>query len=1237
MASPPKDIEVAALGRPFALGTLYDCRTDALIPGVTLWDHDEKNRPRPESRPQPSTEFNITASDSIEEKSNSLTVSGSLKLSILGGLVNVAGSAKYFQDTKKSHKQERLTLHYKTTTRYEELAMPAKVSHPFEDNSATHVVTAILYGASAYFLFDRESSSDDEKKQVKVDAKLMMSKLKYLTAGPDIKTEAFFTMDEKEKSAVEQFNCTFHGDFHLPSNPSTFIEAVDVYRQLPTLLGENDKDAVPFKVWLSPLVKLDSKAARLEREISNKLITYTSGVIEDLNKIKMRCNDLLKDRAATTFTVVEEKIQTFMQNCLKYKLEFVQKLGSELPLIRGGKEESALSDILKAHEKSPFNSKDLNQWLTIKGKESDTLNLFLKQLQDEHNAKVDDNLNAQLSVSAFQNVVVSFSFTSLGNQDNFLNELTNVLKPEMMRTDEKSSSVQTKTPRWNNRCNKIKKTGWNSEDTMKRMTKQLQLFGELKKLTSNSDTKFTVGSKYNEDYPGACIVIYEDGSDEPVPFIPPPKPDNPNTSEVSCNGLTVTVSDPGSATVESKVEYRMKQQIEWTSEPVQKNEKTVTLQELKPDSKYEIRVTAVSKLGFSVCSDVVTAMTLKSKIINPPTNVQATKVKTHSITLSWSSPERCEDLKQYIIEYKEENSSDWQMEETKKVMNTFTLMNLKENTTYYTKVRTDVGKGLLSPSGEELMMKTNKGPLDTHRFTLLSSGNPSVYLLNITDTSADQFSKKVFGEAPSKNPLNKTIMLVGATGSGKTTLINGMINYVLGVDWEDKWRFKLINEQTNKSQAHSQTSDVTAYQIYHTDEFQVPYSLTIIDTPGFGDTKGIKQDKEIVEKMRAFFTNKDGIDAIDAVCFVVQSALARLTDKQKYIFESILSVFGKNITSNIIPLVTFADSKSPPVLEAIKEANIPCAQTNGSPVHFKFNNSALFANNTEDDEFDYMFWRMGTASMDKFFAQLNKMKAQSLTLTKEVLEERKELGTTVDGLQPLIQRGLSTMEEITMTQAILDKNKIQIEANKDFHYEVEVEKSKKVDIPTGTFITNCHACNHTCHYPCLVITDGDKKCCDIMSDDGQCNVCPGKCALSSHSNVTYRWEIKRVRESRTYQELQSRFEAALGEKMSKEKMMIQLELESHQVQGKVIEMMETVTTCLQRLKEIALRPDPLAILDYIDLMIQSEKQEAKPGYKQRIKALKEVKKSAVILKKSEKQEAKPGYLQCIKESGGGLF
>lgn len=88
---------------------------------------------------------------------------------------------------------------------------------------------------------------------------------------------------------------------------------------------------------------------------------------------------------------------------------------------------------------------------------------------------------------------------------------------------------------------------------------------------------------------------------------------------------------------------------------------------------------------------------------------------------------------------------------------------------------------------------------------------------------------------------------------------------------------------------------------------------------------------------------------------------------------TLLSIFGKDVAENIQMHVTFADGKQPPVLEAINASEVPCPKNDlGLPVHFKFNNSALFADNrctkvsSEDsdddaDNFDEMFgiWESG--------------------------------------------------------------------------------------------------------------------------------------------------------------------------------------------------------------------------------------------------------------------------------------
>ena len=88
----------------------------------------------------------------------------------------------------------------------------------------------------------------------------------------------------------------------------------------------------------------------------------------------------------------------------------------------------------------------------------------------------------------------------------------------------------------------------------------------------------------------------------------------------------------------------------------------------------------------------------------------------------------------------------------------------------------------------------------------------------------------------------------------KTTLLNSFVNALLGVEMNDNFRFKIISENFNKSQAFSQTTEVKYYNIRSIGNYPL---VKIIDTPGYGDTRGIERDKEITDQIKIF------IDYID--------------------------------------------------------------------------------------------------------------------------------------------------------------------------------------------------------------------------------------------------------------------------------------------------------------------------------------------------------------------------------------
>lgn len=399
--------------------------------------------------------------------------------------------------------------------------------------------------------------------------------------------------------------------------------------------------------------------------------------------------------------------------------------------------------------------------------------------------------------------------------------------------------------------------------------------------------------------------------------------------------------------------------------------------------------------------------------------------------------------------------------------------------------------------------------------------------------------------------------------------------------------------------------------------------MNIIDTPGFGDTKGITSDKELIKQVTELFQSKSehGIQTLDAVCFVTQSPLARLTQTQLYIFDSILSLFGKDIASNIFVLITFADGKNPPVLDALKKANIPFTN------HFIFNNSALFAENDKNvkEGFSKMFWKMGEENFKEFFKHLRLVDPKSLQLTADVLRTRLLLEVTIEGLQMQVKDGMNQLNTIRQECAVLKRHKNDIKYNRNFDYEVEEAVMTQIDLQPGEYVTNCLTCNITCHYPCLLKPDEDKKRCKAMSGKEECQVCPMNCHWTKHRNAAFRLEAIKNKVSKTYHELKQKFEIANKEANNQFAVVKKVRQKFLSLKNEVTEKIKAVKKCINDLDKFALKPNPLSDLDYIDLLIQSEQYELKYGWEDRVLLLKNFRMEAQMI-----QDAKTGTLEPFK-------
>ncbi|XP_043911304.1 verrucotoxin subunit beta-like isoform X2 [Protopterus annectens] len=605
-----KVLQLPSLGRPFELGMLYDCRSDSMIPGMTLWSKETLENSCDE-RPQYDTQFNITASDDFEQKHSALNVSASLKLSLFGGLVNLQGSGKYHSDTKSSKKQARVTLQYYVTTKYTSLTMyhlgQESIQYPyiFEKDIATHVVSAILYGAQAFFIFDQHVSTENEVQNAEGH---MLAKIKKIPLV-EIEGEAKVEFDADAEQKNEQFHCTFYGDFKLKKNPVTYEDAIHTYSVLPKMLGENDEHAVPFTIWLLPLSKINSKAASLVQEISVTLVTQTQNILEEFLSIKMHCNDALKDSIVSSFPTMQKKIQKFKAYCNEYTIIFQTALADILPSIRSsGVEEQKLANVLISKERSPFSSCLVNEWTSNMLREKNVISNYSTMLLEnsctepegkrssQHNIKIcsDIELDKELCDLMVEHVVC-FNFTSLNEGDEYITYLATYLN--MQESVQDTKQYTNKQEPW-----------FLSEEVRKNMREAAKGFIEFAAAnTMHKKTKFLITSINDKTCKGASIFLYKNGVLKSKQFHPPSKPGAPMVCEPTCNSLMLKIQPPqyGAENIKKYiVEYHTPGTTEWKSVETSNPDLSFTVSALQEGTEYEFRCKAVCDPGLSITSDI---------------------------------------------------------------------------------------------------------------------------------------------------------------------------------------------------------------------------------------------------------------------------------------------------------------------------------------------------------------------------------------------------------------------------------------------------------------------------------------------------------------------------------------------------------------------------------------------------------------------------------------------------------
>lgn len=314
-----------------------------------------------------------------------------------------------------------------------------------------------------------------------------------------------------------------------------------------------------------------------------------------------------------------------------------------------------------------------------------------------------------------------------------------------------------------------------------------------------------------------------------------------------------------------------------------------------------------------------------------------------------------------------------------------------------------------------------------------------------------------------------TILLVGETGTGKTTFISFLTNVLAGIPVKSCVDRRDPTNEAGGGQKQSQTQHPLLYELVSRNDV----IFRIVDTPGLSDTRGIGQDavhkQEIAKMMR------DHVTEVDAVLLFTNGTVPRLGPATEYVFNVLTAMFPRSIADNIGIVFTNVASEM--------------------KVNFDFNSLP------EQIPRDHVFYVDNPLALQQRFRDMevngHNRKALKLLRQEIVSSETAALNTLVEILEWLINAkpqptkaivelyeqtqaieaqisrihasmlaSARMQEELTRIQVDIDRNLQTADLYKD--YQTIVTKARMNLTPTEMKYTICmeHGCQNNCwHAP----------------------------------------------------------------------------------------------------------------------------------------------------------------------------
>ena len=432
-----------------------------------------------------------------------------------------------------------------------------------------------------------------------------------------------------------------------------------------------------------------------------------------------------------------------------------------------------------------------------------------------------------------------------------------------------------------------------------------------------------------------------------------------------------------------------------------------------------------------------------------------------------------------------------------------------------------------------------------------------------------------------------TICFVGKTGSGKSTLINALYNWLLGIDGQEKTeRRYAIKSKSTKGEIleaeekfrHLNTDDMDREKGSSATILPAKYTfvaddviLHVIDTPGFADTGGMEKNIEHLKNILEHITQANQVDL-----FGIVWNEKRLTAEQKFVIGALKELLPRDSYQNIAVCVTNTLETDHDTREAIEEAGLEKC-----PI-ICFENSWVVS---EWNQIYEIYRDKADKSFDELITYAKKADPISSEIFKSISKKKKELEWQRTELYGDIKNLDNEKQALEKARSELDDLSKKIEDIEIITTKVTPKKTPK------KWNTYCKVCLKNCHVGCGLGLHTDLSHCWAMNSKGMCNQCG--CRYTIHTHECTHWEEENVIEKFEHSENIKKKKSMEQDLENREKIKKDISQRIDGLDEKIELRVKGLRIVVDGLSKLVMAPFNPHYAEYLEVLEENAKQSGK--------------------------------------------